>query len=176
MLAGCGQNAAELAALKAENERLRAELANARRISGGEKEPVSASGSPDQILSINELWRQRFEDNDFRSKLRLTDKTLRVTGILDDISRESVSIYGVGKSRIRVSVNLDKNYAARIQTGLASLEKGVTVTVQGKFAFDRMELNESTIVDAASGTPMTTEQLQAFGQIAPGDAPVPEKR
>ena len=98
------------------------------------------------------------------------------------MSGESLTIYGVGKSRnVRMTVNLERSHAAKIQDGLAALEKGVTLTVQGKFGFDRMELLEATIVDNTSGTPMTTEQLQALGQIAPGDPPpaeppLPEKQ
>lgn len=172
VVGGCDQKAAEIAALKAENERLRSELANLRSEASGVKKPETASGKPDMILTFNELYSQRFDDNEFRARQRLSGKTLRVTGIADGVSGESLTIYGVGKSRnVRMTVNLEKSHAAKIQDGLAALEKGVTLTVQGKFGFDRMELLEASIVDNASGNPMTTEQLQALGQVAPGGVP-----
>jgi hypothetical protein len=173
-LQGCDRSAAELATLKVENERLRKEIVNLRQNANGAKEPGASAGKPDMILEINELWKQRFEDNEFRAKQRLSDKTLRVTGILDAISSDSMSIYGLGKSRnVRMGVALEKLYAAKVQDGIAALEKGVSVTVQGKFAYDRMELTDATIVDKASGNPMTAEQLQAFGQIGPDGTPPP---
>ena len=173
-LPGCNRNAAELASLKADNERLRTEIANLRRKVGGGSEGETTPGKADQVLGINDLWAQRFEDNGFRARQRLTDKTLRVTGVLDAISGESLSIYGVGNSRnAQMNVNLGKNYAARIQRGLAALEKGITITVQGKFMYDRMELNEAVIVDKATGVPLSEEQLEAFGQVGTDGKPVP---
>lgn len=171
---GCDRNAAELVSLKADNERLRAEIANLRRKASGAKDPESAAGKPDQILSVSDLWTQRFEDHEFRARQRLSDKTLRITGILDGISGGNVLLYGVGKSRnVQVSVNLEKGYAARIEDGLDALEKGVTITVQGKLLYDRMELNDATIVDKATGAVLNTEQLQAYGQVGPNGLPVP---
>lgn len=173
-LPACDRNAAALASLKADNERLRAEIANLRRKGSGGADADSTSGKPDHILGINELWSQRFEDNEFRSRQRLTDKVVRVTGILDNLSAEGLSIYGVGKSRnAQLSVILEKNFAAKIPDGLAALEKGITITVQGKFKYDRMELHEAAIVDKATGMPMSSEQLQAFGQVGPNGGPVP---
>ena len=171
LVTGCDRNAAELASLKTDNERLRAELANLRRKGGGEKDSESAAGKPEQILEVDELWSQRFEGG-FRARQRLSDKTLRVTGILDAISQDSLSIYGVGVSRnSQLTVTLEKNYAARIQTGLAALEKGATITVQGKFLFDRMELKEAMVVDKVSGVPLTTKDLQEFLPAGPVAAP-----
>ena len=172
---GCDRNAAELAALKADNDRLRAEIANLRQQAGGVKKAETVPGKPDMILGFNDLYQQRFDDNEFRARQRLSGKTLRVTGLMDGMSGESLTIYGVGKSRnVRMTVNLERSHAARIQDGLAALEKGVTLTVQGKFGFDRMELLEATIVENTSGNPMTTEQLQSLGQVAPGGPPPSE--
>ena len=172
VVTACDRNAAELASLKVDNERLRAELANLRRKGGGEKDSESATGKADQVLNVNELWSQRFEDSGFRARQKLSDKTLRVTGILDGVAQDSLSIYGVGVARnAQVTVNLDKNYAARIQAGLAALEKGVTITVQGKFMFDRMELKDATVVDKISGVPLTTKELQEFTPAVPAAAP-----
>ena len=164
---GCDPQSAEMAALKAENDRLRAELANLRGKPIGTISE-STGGKPDLILEFNELWNQRFEDNEFRARQRLADKVLRVTGILDGISRENLLLYGLGRSKnVRISVNLEKAYASKIQDGLAALERGVTLTVQGRFAYDRMELNDSMIVDKATGAPQGTEEIQSIGQTAP---------
>lgn len=182
VVGGCDQKAGEIAALKAENDRLRNEIATLRGEPGGVKKPETVPGKPDMTLAFNDLYMQRFDDNEFRARQRLAGKTLRVTGIMDGMSGESLTIYGLGKSRnVHMTVILEKSYAPKIQNGLAALEKGVTLTVQGKFGFDRMELLDATIMDNASGIPMTTEQLQALGQVAPGDAPpstppTPEKQ
>lgn len=177
MLGGCNRNAAEFASLKADNERLRTEIANLRRKSSGASDSTATPGKPDGIFEIEDLWSQRFEDNSFRTRQRLADKTLRVTGQLDGVTSESVSISGLGKSRnAEVRANLDKSYAAHIQSGLGALENGVTITVQGKFIYDRMELNEAKIVDKATGTPLMTEQLESFGSVAPVGATPPKNQ
>ncbi len=178
MFAGCDPHANEMAALKVENEHLRTEIANLRRKASGAKDEEPVSGKPDLILGINELWTQRFEDNEFRAKQRLAGKTLRVTGVLDGISGDNLSLYGVGKARsARIGVNLEKSYAMKVQGGLAALEKGVTLTVQGKFAYDRMELNDSVVVDKASGAQLTSEQLQTVGLGGvPVLTPLPENK
>lgn len=175
---GCDRNAAEHASLKADNERLRAEIANLRRKASGVKDPESAAGKPDQTLGVGELWTQRFEDNEFRARQRLSDKMLRITGILDGISGGNVLLDGVGKTRaVQISVNLEKGYAARIQDGLEALEKGVTITVQGKLLYDRMELNDATFVDKETGAVLNTEQLQALGTNGlPAPPPLPENQ
>ena len=164
---GCDPHSAEMAALKAENDRLRAELANLRGKSNGTIAELTG-GKPDLILEFNDLWNQRFEDNEFRARQRLSDKVLRVTGILDGISGENLLLYGLGKPKnVRISVNLEKGYASKIKDGLAALERGVTLTVQGIFAYDRMELNDSMIVDKVSGAPQGTEEIQSIGLPAP---------
>lgn len=164
---GCDPHSAEMAALKAENDRLRAELANLRGKSNGTIAELTG-GKPDLILEFNDLWNQRFEDNEFRARQRLSDKVLRVTGILDGISGENLLLYGLGKPKnVRISVNLEKGYASKIKDGLAALERGVTLTVQGRFAYDRMELNDSMIVDKVSGAPQGTEEIQSIGLPAP---------
>ena len=164
---GCDPHSAEMAALKAENDRLRAELANLRGKSNGTIAELTG-GKLDLILEFNDLWNQRFEDNEFRARQRLSDKVLRVTGILDGISGENLLLYGLGKPKnVRISVNLEKGYASKIKDGLAALERGVTLTVQGRFAYDRMELNDSMIVDKVSGAPQGTEEIQSIGLPAP---------
>ena len=174
VLTGCNKHAAEIALLKEDNERLRVEIANLRRNGLGGTEPEVNSGKPDLILGMTELWKQRFEDNEFRAKQRLAGKTLRVTGVLDEISTESVSIYGVGKARnMRMVVIFDRGFATQAAEGMGALERGVTVTVQGKFAYDRMELNGAKIVDKTSGEPMTAGQLKQFGLVGPDGVPAP---
>lgn len=173
-MSGCDRNAAQLTTLKEENKRLRTEIANLRRKVSGEKESEPTTGKPDMILGMNELWSQRFEGNEIRAKQVLADKLLRVTGVLDAVSDRSISIYGLGKARnVRVIVNFEKGYASRIQEGLAVLEQGATITVQGRFAYNRMELNDATIVDKYTGALVTAEQLQTVGL---GGTPLPENQ
>lgn len=175
ILGGCDRNASEVSTLRAENDRLRAELAQLRRKPGGAKESESQPGKPDMILGINELWTQRFEDNEFRAKQRLTDKIIRVTGLVDGVSGGTISLFGAGKSgrSVRMGVRLDPAYADRIQGGLASLEKGSSVTVQGKFAFERMGLEESTFVDKATGKTLSPEEMLALAQAGAVKSPSP---
>ena len=173
VLAGCDRNAAELATLKAEKERLKTELA---KLQQGAKEPGAAMGKPDLTLALNELWTQRFDDNGFRARQRLADKVMRVTGTLDEVASERISLHEPGQTQnVRMTVNLEKQYAARVQQGLGALEKGATLTVQGKFSYDRMELSDATILDKTSGAPMTTEQLQAFVQRGSDAQPPPPR-
>ncbi len=174
VLAGCDRHAAELATLKSENERLKTELAKLRQGSDGAKEPGAAAGKPDLTLTLIELWTQRFEENEFRAQQRLAGKLMRVTGTLDEVASDRLSLHEPGQARnVRMTINLEKQYAARVQQGLGALEKGAMLTVQGKFSYDRMELSDATIVDKTSGAPMTTQQLQAFVQLGSGAPPPP---
>ena len=180
-LCACDRNAAELAALKADNEHLRAELAQLRSKAHGAKEAETDPAKADLILTINELWSQRFEDSEFRSKQRLSGKIIRVTGFVDNVTSGSVALYGTGKASrsVRMSVNLNSGYAAKIQEGLAELGKGITITVQGKFAYDRMGLDDSAFVDKATGKSLSDKEMRVLGQsgsTSPLPLPAPEKK
>lgn len=182
-LSGCDQNAAEIEALKADNERLRTELALLRNRTNGVQETEMQAGKADLVLGINALWSQRFEDSsEFRAKQRLAGKTIRVTGVLDNLSANAVSLSGVGtvSRSVRMSANLDPAYAIRVQEGLAALEKGATVTMQGKFAYDRMGLDESVFVDKATGATLFDAELKALGEggtsAPPLPLPIPDKQ
>ncbi len=175
-LCGCDLHEAEIAALKADNEHLREELAQLRGKSGGTKEAGADSGKPDLILAIGELWSQRFEDSEFRSKQRLSGKTMRVTGLVENVTGGSVALYGTGKTSrsVRMSVNLSSAYAAKIQEGLAELQKGITVTVQGKFAYERMGLDESVFVNKDTGKTLSDAEIRVLGMSGPSTPlPVP---
>ena len=173
-LCGCDQNAAELAALKADNAHLREELAQLRGKASGGKETDPDSGKPDLTLTVGELWSQRFEDSEFRSKQRLSGKTMRVTGLVENVMGGSVALYGAGKTSrsVKMSVNLNSAYAAKIQVGLAELQKGITVTVQGKFAYERMGLDESVFVDKGTGKTLSDAEIRVLGMSGP-DTPLP---
>ena len=177
-LPGCDRSAPQVAALKAENERLKAEIAQLKHKPNGTKEGESQPGNADLILEINELWSQRFEDNEFRAKQRLSGKTIRVTGLVDGVNGQTISMFGAGKvSRsVRMSANLESTQAAKIQEGLASLEKGATVTVQGKFAFDRMGLDDSLIVDKETGHKLSADEILLLAQAGVSKTPPPDKK
>ncbi len=151
---------------------------NLRRKLSGEEEPKASSSQPDMVLEINDLWTQRFEDNEFRARQRLSGKILRVTGLLDTITGESMFLYGVGKTRdVRMTASLERVYSSKIQAGLATLEKGVTLTVQGKFVYDRVELSDALIVDKATGSVFSVDQIRAIGDpgaISVGSPPAPK--
>ena len=165
LLSACDPHEAEIAALKADNEHLREELAQLRGKASRGKEAETDSGKPDLTLAITELWSQRFEDSEFRSKQRLSGKTIRVTGLVDNVKGGSVALYGVGKTSrsVKMSVNLSTAYAARIHVGLAELQKGITVTVQGKFAYERMGLDESVFVDTVTGKALSDAEIRVLG-------------
>lgn len=180
-LCACDRNAAELAALKADNEHLRAELAQLRSKANGGKEAGGDPSKADLILAINDLWSQRFEDSEFRSKQRLSGKIIRVTGFVDNVTSNSVALYGTAKASrsVRMSVNLNSAYAAKIQEGMAELQKGITVTVQGKFAYERMGLDESVFVDKDSGKTLSDAEMRVIGVSGPNTpppGPEPEKK
>ena len=173
-LCACDPHEAEIAALKADNAHLREELAQLKGKSGGGKEPGTESGKPDLILAITELWSQRFEDSEFRSKQRLSGKMIRVTGLVDNVTGGSVALYGTGKTSrsVKMSVNLNSAYAAKIQVGLAELQKGITVTVQGKFTYERMGLDESVFVDKDTGKTLSDAEIRVLGTSG-SNAPLP---
>ena len=172
-LSGCDQHAAEIAILKADNEHLRAELAQLRSKANG-KDPEADNGKPDLTLSINDLWTQRFSDSVFRSKQRLSGKLIRVTGYLDNVSADSVALYGIGKSSrgVRMNVNLNGAYAAKIAEGLGELQKGTELTMQGKFAYERMVLDDSVFVNKETGKTLTDPEIRALAEAGPA-LPVP---
>ena len=177
-LPGCERRTPEEAALKAENEKLKAKLAQPRGTPGGAKEAGSHPGKADLVLDINELWNQRFGDNDFRAKQRLSGKTIRVTGLFDGVSRETVSLYGSAKISLNVRLNahLENTHASKLQDALASFEKGAAVTLQGKFAFDRMGLDDAIFVNKATGATLTPAEVlalanQGVGGPAPAEKP-----
>lgn len=178
-LCACDRHAAELAALKADNEHLKAELAQLRKANG--KETETETGKPDLILSINDLWTQRFEDIAFRSKQRLSGKLIRVTGYVDNVGGSSVALYGIGKSSrgVRMSANLNGGYAAKIAEGLGELQKGIVVTMQGKFAYERMVLDDSVFVDKTTGKALSDAEIRVLGESGaalPAPTPDPEKQ
>ena len=177
-LPGCDRSAPQVAALKAENEKLKAELAQLKPKPNGTKEGASQPGKADLVLDINELWSQRFEDNEFRAKQRLSGKTIRVTGLVEGVNGHTISVFGAGKvSRsVRLSVSLESTHATKMQEGLASLETGAPVTVQGKFAFDRMGLDDSLFVDKATGRTLSADEVLALAQAGVSKAAAPEKK
>lgn len=164
LASGCNRNSAEVQKLFAENQQLRTELERVKH-SMAEPSATAADSSniaaPDLDLPINELWTQRFQDNEFRARQRLADKIVRLTGIVDNISADSISLFGTSKrfGNVRMTVNLNSGYAAKIRTGLASLERDIPVTVQGKFVYERMCLSDATFVDPNTGKSMTSEEI-----------------
>ena len=100
---------------------------------------------------------------------------IRITGLVDSISGNTVLLYGAGNSArsVRIGVNLSSAYAAKIQEGLAELEKGLTVTMQGKFAYDRMSLDESVFVDKATGKTLFDPEIRLLGGGHAADGAVP---
>jgi hypothetical protein len=154
-LTSCGRSEADYQKLLEENEELKAEIAKltaANATKGGADGTVPAQGA-DVDVNIDELWAERFDDNEFRSRQRLADKVIRVTGKVDSLSENSLTLLGTATrfGNIRMRVNLKKDYAAHVGTELASLEVGSVVTVQGTFQFDRIWLTDAVFVDERSG-------------------------
>jgi hypothetical protein len=125
----------------------------------------------DLDLSIAELWTQRFEDNQFRAKQRLDRKQIRVTGMIESVFERSVTIFGTGTrfGSVSILVQLDENYAGQIAEGLAALQKGATITVQGRFVYDKMWLQDAAIVERQTGKRLSSKDL--VGMAGEGTSP-----
>ncbi len=160
MVGGCNRDSAELNELRAENDRLKMALAQARAavvgMHDGNDTPVA-----DLDLSIADLWAQRFEDNQFRSKMRLDQKQIRVTGIVESVSERSVVIFGTGTriGSVSLMAQLDEAYVTQVREGLAALQKGREITLQGRFVFEKMGLQDAAIIDRQTGWRLTSKDL-----------------
>ena len=159
--------------LAAENEYLRGEVERLSKRDSSEKGDPKATtptgDGPDLTLTVVDLFSQRFDDNEFRAKQRLSNKVIRLSGGVDAVSADGIGIGGVSKrfGNVRIGVNLTSGYAMRIRDGLAALERGTIVTVQGKFLYDRMALSDALFVDASTGRPLYSDDLLALAASKP---------
>ena len=160
LLSACGRSEKEYQKLVEENARLKAHL---EKLTGsGDKDPATPSDAPELNLSMAELWDKRFEEiNDFRAQKLLANKTIRMRGQVESVTDDSISIYGSSKrfGTIRMTVKLVPGYALRVRNGLALLEKAATVTVQGKFEYERMGINDAVFVDPETGKALYSDKL-----------------
>jgi hypothetical protein len=160
LLSACGRSEKEYQKLVEENARLKAQI---ERLTGsGGKDPAMPSDTPELKLSMAELWQKRFEEDlDYRARKLLADKTIRMSGQVESVTDDSVSIYGSSKrfGTIRMTVQLVPGYAVRIRNGLALLEKGATVTVQGKFEYERMGIDDAVFVNPETGKALYSDNL-----------------
>lgn len=162
LFSSCRPDADQIRALQDENARLKKALEEAR---GQVKTGLpSAPAQADLNLTLKELWSQRFEDNQFRAKQRLDQKQLRVTGLLESVSDHSVTLFATGTPFGSVSLlaQLEDNYIKQISDGLANLEKGAQVTLQGRFLFDKMTLDGAVFVDRGTGKPLDSRELTSI--------------
>lgn len=173
-LASCGKSDAEYHRLLEENERLRMEIEQFK-LKLSDKAPDKAtdvrSEKPDLDLNIIELWTQRFDDtNAYRAKQMLSDKVIRLTGLIQVVphnaSEAGIVLTGASKryQNMRLTVNFDSAYAAKVRDGMASLDPGMTITVQGKFLFERMGMTAAEFVDRATGKALTSDDLAALAR------------
>ena len=170
-MAGCDRE--KIHALEAENAELRAELAiEHKKHSGGENTSVAENVTLD--LSLKDLWSQRFEDStEFRARQRLNQKEIRVTGLVQSVDEHSVTLFDTGARFGAVSLvaQVDDNFLTQNAEGLASLKKGATVTVQGRFAFDKMRLEGAVFVDRKSGKLLSSKDLISLSEVEGGEPP-----
>lgn len=164
---GCRRTEAEYQKLVQENAHLRSEIERLSRKTVEEKAEEKAGlvlGEPDLASTIVDIWSQRFDDNEFRSRQRLSDKIIRVTGAVDGVAADSISLAGASKrfGNVRMGVHLASGYALRIRDGLSALERGSTVTVQGRFNYERMILSEAMFVEQVSGRALYSDDLLAL--------------
>ena len=173
LFSACGRSEKEYQKLVEENAHLKAQLERLAR--PGDNDPATPSDAPDLNLSMAQLWDKRFEDIDFRARKLLSNKTIRTSGQVESVTDDSVSIYGSSKrfGTIRIAVKLMPGYAGRVRNGLALLEKGATVSVQGKFAYERMGIDDAVFVDPETGKTLYSDNLAAAGNggTSPTSAP-----
>jgi hypothetical protein len=173
----CGRSEAEYQKILAENQRLKAELATltppaSQTVAAGEA--PSPAPEPDLDVTIDELWAQRFDDNEFRSRQRLAGKTIRVAGLVDSVSDDSILLLGTTErfGNVRMKVNLNSTYLGRTRAGIASLEGGLPVTVQGTFLYDRTWLTDAVVVDRNTGQTLSSSEILSLISRARAGAPV----
>jgi hypothetical protein len=179
LLAGataCRRTEAEYQKLVEENTYLREEIERLKRRGVEEKVEEKEGplvGVPDLAATIVDLWSQRFDDNEFRARQRLSGKTIRLTGAVDAVSADAIGVAGESKrfGGVRMTVNLSSGYALRISQGLAALERGAVVTVQGKFNYERMILTDAMFVDPVSGRTLYSDDLLAVAAGVPIGGP-----
>ena len=174
LLSACGRSEKEYQKLVEENARLKAQLE--RLAVPSDKDPATPSDAPDLNLAMAELWDKRFEDiNDFRARKLLSNKTMRISGKVESVTDESISIYGSSKrfGTLRMAVKLMPGYAGKVRNGLALLEKGATVFVQGKFVYERMGIDDAVFVNPETGKTLYSENLSAAGSGGTSSVGVP---
>ena len=165
---GCRRTETEYQKLVAENQYLKSEVERLNRRGADEKAPPQAGDTggtaPDLDITLVDLWSQRFDDNNFRAKQRLSNKIIRLTGNVDAVAADAVALAGDSKTfgHVKIGISLTSGYAIRIKDGLAALERGTTVTVQGKFLYDRMNLTEALFVDQKTGRALYSDDLLAL--------------
>jgi hypothetical protein len=169
---GCRRTEAEYQKLVEENTYLRNEVERLKRRGAEEKVEEKEGqlvGAPDLAATIVDLWSQRFDDNEFRARQRLSGKVIRLTGAVDAVSADAIGIAGESKrfGGVRMGVNLSAGYALRVAQGLAALERGALVTVQGKFNYERMILVDATFVDQVSGRTLYSDDLLSLSAGVP---------
>lgn len=172
--AGCRRTEAEYQKLVQENAYLRSEIERLNRRGVEEKTEEKGGGAvgpPDLALTVLDLWSQRFEDvYEYRSRSRLSGKSLRVTGGAEVLSGgDSISMTGESKrfGPVQMGAHLSPGYAQRIQAGLAALERGTVVTVQGKFNYERMILVDAMFVDQTGGRILYSDDLLSLSAGVP---------
>lgn len=160
VLTGCDRSAARIQALEAENELLKADIESLRKKLGEVNTPVTAKET-NLDVTLKDLWKQRFEDNQFRAKQRLDRKEIRVTGTIDSITGRSVTLIDTSArlGAISLLAQLDDDFLKQNFETLASLQKGLELTVQGRFLFDKMWLENAIFVDRKTGKPLTNKDL-----------------
>lgn len=168
----CRRTEAEYQKLVSENAYLRAEVERLSRRGLEEKAEEKEGhtvGKPDLEATIVDLWGQRFDDNEFRARQRLSGKMIRLTGSVDGVSAESVTLAGESKrfGNVRITAYLSPGYAARIRDGLAALERGTVATVQGKLTYERMILIDAMFVEQVSGRTLYSDDLLALAAGTP---------
>ena len=168
----CDQNSAQLRSLQEENARLRKALEEARGVVSTDHSPVR--GKADLDLTLKELWSQRFEEIQFRAKQRLDQKQVRVTGQVDSVSERSVTLFTTGTSfgLVTLAAQFDESYVNQVREGLASLQKGTPLTVQGRFLFDKMSIDGAVFVDRSTGRQLDSHDLTRLEPDSPQPAQV----
>lgn len=170
---GCRRTEAEYQKLVSENAHLRGEIERLKRRGvedKAEEKDGPLVGKPDLAATIVDLWSQRFDEiNEYRARQRLSGKLIRLTGGVDGVDAESISLAGESKrfGNVRISVHLAPGYSVRIRDGLAALERGTVVTVQGRFNYERMILTDAMFVEQVSGRTLFSDDLLALAAGTP---------
>ena len=128
---------------------------------------LTADGSVIELEMV-ELFRMALDSNSLKAKQQVDGKIFRVPGKISSVSAEGdIFIWGYKSDAgndVTMHVELKKNHYDK--SVLSTLEKGMPVTVQGRFRYSTIIvtgwLEDAVFVDSKSGRALSASDIRAL--------------